>query len=111
MSNTTATPVEIAEWMEERLQLLSKEIQNVRTAHNDQDDARRWALALLEELSNIEAVSRRSVHLLTAYALRRRLAGASEIAKVSNVTISTAQNRGGSRLAQEVWNEVYPKER
>lgn len=109
MSQSGAAPKDLAKWIDERAQLLSalaKELEAI--SKHDRDDQAAWTLNLLETAAEMETHSRRVVHLLTAYALRERLASATVVAKRSKVTITGAQNRAGSGLAQEVWSELWP---
>ncbi len=109
MSSTGAVPKDLAKWAQERTRFLAElaeEIQKI--AEHDRQDRTAWTLNLLEETAELETHARRLVHLLTAYALREQLASATVVAKRSGVTITGAQNRAGSRLAAEVWSEVWP---
>lgn len=101
-------PPELIEWMTERLELINKLARRSKTSNGNSKNDKEWTLTLLENLSEMEAIARRGAHLLTGHALRDGVATATEISKASNVTIATAMSRGGSKLTQEVWNEVYP---
>lgn len=109
MSQSGAVPKDLAKWIEERARLtsaLTKEIETI--SKHDRADRTAWTLNLLETAAELETHTRRMVHLLTAYALRERLASPTVVAKRSKVTITGAQNRAGSALAQEVWSELWP---
>ena len=108
MSPSVSVPKDLAKWIEERARLMAELAEQVEAiAKHDKRDRQAWTLNLLEEASEIETHARRVVHLLTAYALREQLASPTVVAKRSAVTITGAQNRAGSRLAQEVWSEVF----
>ncbi|WP_181725729.1 protein rep [Nocardia gipuzkoensis] len=84
-------------------------------ARADMKDARegepvqQWLIPLLEEFSAAETISKRAVHLLSAYALRTGVTTQTEIARATDVTVSAAANRAASRLARETWAEVWPE--
>lgn len=107
------TPAELAEWMEERAELLVKAAHRVKSNAEAQEDqpAGEWLLTLLRDLSSISTISTRSVHLLTAYALRTGAASQTDVAKATDVTTTAAGNRSGSKLARETWQEVWPEKR
>lgn len=104
------TPVELAQWMEERADLLVKAAHRIKKNSDTRHDqpAGEWLLRLLEDLASVETVSMRGIHLLTSYALRTGAASQSEVAKATDVTISGAGNRSGSKIARETWQEVWP---
>lgn len=109
MSQSGAIPADLAKWITVRVRTLT-ELADALDAINegDRDDRAAWVLNLLEETSELETHARRMVHLLTAYTLRERLASPTVVARRTNVTITAAQNRAGSGLAQEVWSEIWP---
>jgi hypothetical protein len=108
MSPSVSVPKDLAKWIDERARLLASLGEQLEAiAKHDRRDRQAWTLNLLEEAAELETHARRMVHLLTAYALRERLASATVVAKRSGVTITGAQNRNGSALAQEVWSEVF----
>jgi predicted nucleic acid-binding protein len=102
---------ELTAWLEERVTLLEQLIRRAKTAQKRQDDDQRWTLDLIDQLAGVETTARRAVHLLTAHALRHGVATATEVSKVSDITISAVMSRSGSKLSQEVWNEIYPSSR
>jgi hypothetical protein len=105
------TPPELAQWIEERAALLVKtarRIQSKADAREDQPVAE-WLLPLLAEFSHAESISKRSVHLLSAYALRNQITTQTEVARATDVTVSAAASRAASRLARETWAEVWPE--
>jgi len=109
MSKSGVVPKDLAEWITVRARTLTELAQAIEEiSEGDRDDRTAWVLNLLEESAELESHTRRMVHLLTAYALRERIASATVVAKRSNVTITGAQNRAGSALAQDVWAEVWP---
>lgn len=109
MSQSAPVPAELAQWIDAQIRALTDLVTESKTvSDHDTDHQTQWTLGLLEELSHVETVSRRMVHLLTAYALRNRLASPTAVAKATGVTITAAQNRNGAGLAQEVWDEVWP---
>lgn len=107
------TPPELAKWMEERAELLVKTAHRIKTNSDTRhgQPAGEWVLQLLDDLAAAETISMRAIHLLTAYALRTGVASQTEVSKATNVTISGAGNRSGSRLARETWQEVWPEKR
>lgn len=112
MLQSGTVPKDLAKWIEERTRYLGElaaEIERIQSAQRGDQTA--YVLDLLEEASNMETHARRIVHLLTTYALREQIASPTVVGKRSGVTITAAQNRSGSRLAQEVWAEVFPKRR
>lgn len=112
MSNRE-TPAELAKWMEERAELLVKAARRIKANSDtrvDQSDGE-WLLALLPDLAVLETISMRSIHLLTAYALRTGAATQTEVARAQDVTITAAANRGASKIARETYNEVWPEKR
>lgn len=112
MSQSAPVPAELAQWIDQQIHTLTDLVTESKTvSDHDTDHQAEWTLGLLEELSRIETASRRLVHLLTAYALRTRIASPTAVAKATGVTITAAQNRNGSALAQEVWEEVWPPTR
>jgi hypothetical protein len=109
MSQSAPVPAELAQWIDGQIRALTDLVTESKTVSDHETDHQsQWTLGLLEELSRVEMVSRRMVHLLTSYALRNRLASPTAVAKATGVTITAAQNRNGSGLAQEVWDEVWP---
>jgi hypothetical protein len=107
------TPPELAKWMEERAELLVKAAHRIK-ANSDTRHGQptgEWLLPLLEDLASVETISMRAIHLLTTYALRTGTATQTEVAKATDVTISGAGNRAGSRIARETWAEVWPEKR
>ncbi|MEU4843284.1 hypothetical protein [Nocardia testacea] len=111
MSSRTEIPPELAEWVEKRAELL---LANARRIGVESDvrqgqPAREWLLALLDDLAAVESIAKRSVHLLTAYALRTGAASATEVARATDVTVTAATNRGASKIARETWAEVWPE--
>ncbi len=109
MSKQSSAPPELTTGMDERITLLEQLTRRAKTAHKRQDDDQRWTLDLIDQLAAIETTARRAVHLLTAHALRHRVATATDVSRVSDITISAVMSRSGSKLSQEVWNEVYPE--
>jgi len=107
------TPPELAQWMEERADLLVKAARRIKANSDTRQgqSAGEWLLPLLEDLAAVETVARRSVHLLTAYALRTGAATQTEVARASDVTVTAAANRGASKIARETWAEVWPEKR
>ncbi len=107
---TQETPPELAQWMEERADLLVKAAHRIKknsdTRHGQ--PVGEWLLELLRDLAAVETISMRGIHLLTSYALRTGTASQSEVARATDVTISGAGNRAGSRIARETWQEVWP---
>ncbi|TDB64348.1 hypothetical protein, partial [Micromonospora sp. KC721] len=100
MSQSAPVPKDLAQWVEQQIRDLTDLVAESKTvSDHDTDHQSQWTLNLLEELSRVETISRRVVHLLTAYALRNRLASATAVAKATGVTITAAQNRNGSGLA------------
>ena len=109
MSQAGAAPEDLSAWIEERARLLTSIAAEIKSiSARDRDDRAAWTMNLLEETAELETHARRMVHLLTAYALRERLASPTVVAKRSKVTITAAQNRAGSSLASEVWSELWP---
>lgn len=98
-------PPELNEWVQIRQDLIAKALRKSRY-DLQKEDPKQWCLDLLKEMTHIERVAKRTIYLLTAYAAREHVARASEVAFASDVTISSAMSRGGSKLAQEVWNEL-----
>lgn len=107
------TPPELAEWVEKRAELLLDAARRIRAASDTRQGqpAGEWLLPLLEDLTTAETLSKRSIHLLTAYALRAGAASATEVARATDVTITAATNRGASKIARETWAEVWPESR
>ena len=109
MSQSASVPAELAQWVKQQIHTLNDLVTEAKTvSDHDADHQAQWTLRLLKELSRVEAESRRLVHLLTAYALRTQIASPTAVAKATGITITAAQNRNGSRVAQEVWDEVWP---
>lgn len=107
------TPSELVEWVEERANLLNKLAQKVKKECKELEDVntKTWLLRLLEDLTAIEKVSKRGVHLLTTYGIRAQVASPTEISKASDITITATSGRVGGKLSQEVWQEVWPQKR
>lgn len=103
-------PPEISEWIKTRQDVIGKALRRSRY-DQAQEDPKRWCLDLLKEMATIETAARKAVHLLTLYAARAQVARPTEVAAASEVTVSSAMSRAGSKLAQEVWREVYPETR
>jgi hypothetical protein len=101
-------PEELSTWVAERVDLLSSLVDEIKRARDQGSDPERWTLALLDGLSNVEQTSRRTVHLLTAWSVRTRTLSTTTVAKATNITITAAQSRVGSRLAEAAWSEVWP---
>lgn len=108
MTTTRETPTELAAWVAERVDLLKQLIEETGQIQQFAGTNAEWCLGLLEELSNVEAVSRRMVRLLTAYTLTAQVASPSAVAKASKVTITGATSRIASPEARAAWNEVWP---
>jgi hypothetical protein len=109
MSRSDVIPKDLLKWITVRVRTLTDLAAAIEEiAEGDRGDRAAWVLNLLEETAELETHARRMVHLLTAYALRERIASATVVAKRSNVTITGAQNRAGSGLGEEVWREVFP---
>lgn len=109
MSESGTIPADLAKWITVRVRTLTELAEELEAINEgDRQDRTAWVLNLLEEASELETHARRMVHLLTAYALRERLASPTVVGRRTNVTITAAQNRAGSGLAQEVWSEVWP---
>lgn len=112
MSQSARVPAELASWIDGQIRHLTDLVTESKTvSDHDTTHQAEYVLGLLTGLSEIETTSRRLVHLLTTYALRNRIASPTVVAKRTKVTITAAQNRAGSALAQEVWNEVWPPSR
>jgi hypothetical protein len=110
MSPSGSVPKDLAKWITVRVQALTQLAEMIEQINTgDRDDQAAWTLNLIEETAELETQARHMVHLLTAYALREKLATATAVAKRSKITISAAQNRAGSALAQDLWREVWPK--
>lgn len=105
---TESVPSEISEWIKTRQDLIAKALRRSRYDQT-QEDPKRWCLDLLKEMSTIETMARQTVHLLTLYAARSGVARPTEVAAASDVTVSSAMSRAGSKLAQQVWREIYPE--
>lgn len=107
---TRETPPELAEWMEERADLLVKAAHRIKKASDTRhgQPAGEWLLELLRDLAAVETISKRSIHLLSTYALRTGAAAQIEVARASNITTTAAGNRAASKLARETWAEVWP---
>lgn len=107
------TPPELAQWVAERADLLAATTRKILDAAETHDGqpVQAWLVPLLEEWAHVETISKRAVHLLTAYALRTDMTTKTEIARVTDVTVSAAANRAASRLARETWQEVWPEKR
>ena len=107
------TPPELAEWVAERADLLASTVRKILDAAEPRDGepVQAWLIPLLEEFSHVETISKRAVHLLSAYALRTNMTTKTEIARATDVTVSAAANRAASRLARETWQEVWPEQR
>lgn len=112
MSNRE-TPPELAEWVAERAELLAATARKVQTAAetHEGEPVQAWLLPLLEEFAHAESISKRAVHLLTAYALRTDMTTKTEIARITNVSVPAASSRAASRIAKETWKEVWPEKR
>lgn len=107
------TPSELAEWMEERAELLVKAAHRIKANSDTRpgQPAGEWLLELLRDLSSVGTIANRSVNLLTAYALRTGAASQTDVAKASDVTTTAAGNRAASKVARETWQEVWPEKR
>ncbi|WP_181725772.1 hypothetical protein, partial [Nocardia gipuzkoensis] len=66
------TPPELVEWIEERAALLVKTARRIaaKADAREGEPVQQWLIPLLEEFSAAETISKRAVHLLSAYALR-----------------------------------------
>jgi hypothetical protein len=105
-TQTTAPSAKLINWVKERTVLIEQLTREINETQHRGEDDKSWTLRLLTEFANVEQVARRAVHLLTVHALRDQVANATEVAQASNVTITGAINRAGSKLGQEVWNEL-----
>ncbi|MFE3029368.1 hypothetical protein [Nocardia tengchongensis] len=107
------TPPELADWVAERADLLATTVRKILAEAEPKEGqpVQAWLIPLLEEFAHVESISKRAVHLLTAYALRTGMTTQTEIARVTNVTVPAAANRAASRLARETWQEVWPEKR
>jgi len=105
---TESVPPEISEWIKTRQDLIAKALRRSRYGQT-QEDPKRWCLDLLKEMATIETTARRAVHLLTLYAARSGVARPTEVAAASDVTVTSAMSRAGSKLAQKTWREIYPE--
>ena len=105
------TPAELAEWMEDRAEILVKAAHRIKANSETREgqEAGDWLLTLLRDLASVEKVANRAVLLLTAYALRSGSATQTDVAKASEVTTTAAGNRSGSKTAREAWQEVWPE--
>lgn len=110
---TKETPPELAQWMEERAELLVKAAHRIKAGSDTRhgQPAGEWLLPLLRDLASVATISNRSINLLTAYALRTGAASQTDVAKASDVTTTAAGNRAGSKIARETWQEVWPEPR
>lgn len=104
---TESVPPEISKWIKTRQDLIAKALRRSRY-DQAQEDPKRWCLDLLKEMATIETMARQAVHLLTLYAAHNGVARPTEVATASNVTVSSAMSRAGSKLAREIWREIYP---
>lgn len=112
MPKSETPPDQLVQWLEERAELLLQAAKRVQAGADPREGepTGMWLLPLLESLSNAETISKRAIHLLTAYALRQGVATATEVARATDVTVTAAMNRGASKTAREVWNEVWPEQ-
>ncbi|MEV0217740.1 hypothetical protein [Micromonospora sp. NPDC050695] len=107
MGQSKSVPKNVASWTAEQVSKLKDLVVEASTISDDaKHDQATWTLELLAKLSEIEKISRRGIHLLTASALNYEVATATEVAKASGVTVSTVQNRNGGPITREVWKEA-----
>lgn len=107
---THETPRELAEWIEARADLLAKTARRIKaeTSTREGQPVAEWLIPLLTDFSHAETIAKRSVHLLSAYALRNGVTTQTEVARATDVTVTAAANRAASKLARETWQEVWP---
>jgi hypothetical protein len=107
------TPPELAEWIEARAELLVKTARRIQAETDTREDqpVAEWLLPLLADFAHAESIAKRSVHLLTAYALRNQVTTQTEVARATDVTVSAAASRAASRLSRETWAEVWPEKK
>lgn len=103
------TPEELIEWVSERVRILEERTRAARRGARVIADREQFVLQLLDALADVQAVSERMVHLLTAYALRERVATQTQVAKASKVTITGAAGRAAGKVAQAAWDEVWTR--
>lgn len=109
----TETPPELAEWIEARVELLKRTVHRIEAIAEPREGepVAQWLIPLLTEMSHAETIAKRSVHLLSAYALRTGATSQTDVARATDVTVSAAASRSTSRLARETWQEVWPESR
>ncbi|MFF0614139.1 hypothetical protein ACFYUD_36295 [Nocardia tengchongensis] len=107
---TEGIPPELAEWVEERAELLVKTARRIVMASEAKEgqSIQQWLIPLLEDFSHAEKISKRGAHLLAAYALRNGVTTQTEVARAMGLTVTAAANRSASRIARETWAEVWP---
>jgi gluconate kinase len=102
-------PTELSEWVESQLleirSLVTKIKRNKPEQHSDRQS---WLTDVLQDVAAIEKAAKRTNHLLTAYAIRTRSLRPTTVGKLTDVTITTAQTRAGSHLAETAWTEIWP---
>jgi hypothetical protein len=109
MKPADPVPADVKSWVDAQIRELQKVIKELRTiTDHDTEHVSEWALNLLPEMIAAETRARRSVHLLTAYLLRHRLATPTAIARASDMTITGVQGRGTSAVAMDAWEEIWP---
>lgn len=104
-------PTELVRWVNDQAATLRTLSQaTAAAAKGDTDSAKRWCLDVVEQLAQVDDVARRAMYLVTAYAIRSKVATATAVAEASGITISAASSRAGSAAAAETWREVLGTE-
>lgn len=100
-------PTELARWVKQQvgtLRGLTDDAANA--ASGDAGVARTWCLDVISQLAQVDEVARKAMYLVTAYAIREKVATATAVAQASGITISAASSRAGSATAAETLREV-----
>lgn len=110
MPENAPVPSQLDSWTEGRIGDLGTLLAKARRIRTGQrNDQEQWLAGLLETISTLEQTAKTMTHLLSAYAQREGVINPSTVARLTGVTISTAQTRAGGRTAARAWDEAFPK--
>lgn len=98
-------PPELAQWIDERLSMTSQELGQSRVGADTEEEE---VLRLIKHMSNVESLAKRVSWLLSAYAIRKKLATAARVGRESGVTQTSVSGRVASPITAAAWTEIWP---
>ncbi len=102
---TEQIPPALHRWTRLRMQQLQTQLAGLEVAA-EQDSLSEATGQMMQQLSEVEATARRTLHALTYYAVRNRILTQTEVARRSGITVTAAGSRASSRLAFDAYDEA-----